>query len=238
MVLVTEGHGPAERLVELVREADVGARLAERAEPVAGVAVVTCGQLGTGFVSETLRLAVLTETDLAGHAASPPGTCAGCRAGGASGIDPLQLEPGDLRRARAPRRRPLRRDGDPHGGRRHAGNTWCIEYAKGDRLYVPTDHLEQVSRYVGGEAPTLDRIGGADWAKRKGRARKAVKQIAGELDPALQRPDGLARPRLRPGHPVAARAGGRLPLSGRPPTSSPRSTRSRPTWRNPSRWTG
>ncbi len=56
-----------------------------------------------------------------------------------------------------------------------------LEYARGDKLFVPTDQLEQVTRYVGGEAPSLDRIGGADWAKRKGRARKAVKEIAAEL---------------------------------------------------------
>ena len=50
-----------------------------------------------------------------------------------------------------------------------------------DRLYVPADALDQVTRYVGGEQPSLDRLGGADWAKRKGRARKAVRQIAAEL---------------------------------------------------------
>src|SRR5699024_1685078 len=50
-----------------------------------------------------------------------------------------------------------------------------------DRLFVPTDQLDQVSRYVGGEAPSLDRLGGSDWTKRKGRARKAVRRIAGEL---------------------------------------------------------
>ena len=50
-----------------------------------------------------------------------------------------------------------------------------------DRLFVPTDQLDQVTRYVGGEQPSLDRLGGADWAKRKGRARKAVRQIAAEL---------------------------------------------------------
>ncbi len=62
-----------------------------------------------------------------------------------------------------------------------------IEYAParkgqpGDRLFVPTDSLDQVTRYVGGEAPSLNRLGGADWAKTKGRARKAVKEIAAEL---------------------------------------------------------
>ena len=62
-----------------------------------------------------------------------------------------------------------------------------IEYAPskrgqpGDRLYVPMDSLDQVTRYVGGESPTLDKMGGGDWAKRKGRARKAVREIAAEL---------------------------------------------------------
>jgi transcription-repair coupling factor (superfamily II helicase) len=44
-----------------------------------------------------------------------------------------------------------------------------IEYASSkrgqpaDRLFVPTDTLEQVTKYVGGESPALHRIGGADW---------------------------------------------------------------------------
>src|SRR3712207_4206488 len=37
------------------------------------------------------------------------------------------------------------------------------------------------SRYVGGEAPALSKLGGADWKNTKSKARKAVKQIAGEL---------------------------------------------------------
>mgnify|MGYP003342240813 FL=1 len=62
-----------------------------------------------------------------------------------------------------------------------------IEYASskrgqaGDRLYLPTDSLDQVSKYVGGESPSVHHMGGADWQKAKGKARKAVKQIAAEL---------------------------------------------------------
>jgi transcription-repair coupling factor (superfamily II helicase) len=62
-----------------------------------------------------------------------------------------------------------------------------LEYAPskrgqpGDRLFVPTDSLEQLTRYVGGEHPAVHKMGGADWQKAKGRARKAVKEIAGEL---------------------------------------------------------
>ena len=62
-----------------------------------------------------------------------------------------------------------------------------LEYAPakrgqpGDRIYVPTDSLDQISKYVGGEKPTINRIGSGEWAKAKSRARRAVKQIAGEL---------------------------------------------------------
>ena len=62
-----------------------------------------------------------------------------------------------------------------------------IEYAPskrgqpGDRLLVPTDSLDQVSKYVGGDAPALNKMGGADWARTKSKARKAVREIAGEL---------------------------------------------------------
>ena len=62
-----------------------------------------------------------------------------------------------------------------------------IEYAEskrgqgGDRLYVPTDSLDQVTRYSGGDSPGLNKLGGSDWAKTKQRARKAVREIAAEL---------------------------------------------------------
>ena len=50
-----------------------------------------------------------------------------------------------------------------------------------DQLMVPADALDQVTRYVGGEQPSLDRLGGGDWTKRKNRAKKAVREIAAEL---------------------------------------------------------
>ena len=62
-----------------------------------------------------------------------------------------------------------------------------LEYASSkrgqppDRLFVPTDALDEISRYVGGEVPTLNKLGGADWAKTKGRARRAVREIAAQL---------------------------------------------------------
>ena len=118
-----------------------------------------------------------------------------------------------------------------------------IEYAPSqagqpaDRLFVPTDSLDQVTKYVGGEAPSLSRLGGADWAKTKGRARKAVKEIAAELIrlyTARMATKGHAF-----GPDTRGSASSRTPSpTSRRPTSWPRSTRSRPTWRSRCRWTG
>ena len=101
-------------------------------------------------------------------------------------IDPLDLKPGDyvvheqhgVGQFVEMVQRPV------SGGTREY---LVIEYAAskrgqpGDRLFVPTESLDQISRYVGGEAPSVHRLGGSDWQKAKGRARKAVKEIAGEL---------------------------------------------------------
>src|SRR3954467_6891383 len=187
VVLLTEGHGPAERLVEVLRGEDVPARLADGLEqaPEPGSAVVTTACLQTGFTSPALQIAVLTETDLAGQR-TPTRDMRRMPSRRRNTVDPLQLKAGDYVVH------------EQHGVGRYvdlvqrtaAGATreyLVIEYAPskrgqpGDRLYVPSDSLDQVTKYVGGEQPPLDKMGGADWHKRKGRARKAVREIAAEL---------------------------------------------------------
>jgi len=189
VVLVTEGHGPAQRLTEMLRGEGLGARREElEAPPEPAVPYVTTGLLEHGFTWPSVKLAVLTENDLAGQSGSRSTTkdmrrMPSRRRGG---VDPLQLTPGDYVVH------------EQHGVGRYlemtsrtaAGATreyLVIEYAPSkrgqppDRLYVPSDQLDEVTKYSGGEAPSLHRLGGADWAKAKGRARKAVRQIAAEL---------------------------------------------------------
>jgi transcription-repair coupling factor (superfamily II helicase) len=59
----------------------------------------------------------------------------------------------------------------------------AIEYAEGDKLYVPTDQAERVSRYLGPQdtPPTIHRLGSGDWLRTKLRARRAAQDIAQEL---------------------------------------------------------
>ncbi|HSN07179.1 MAG TPA: transcription-repair coupling factor [Candidatus Angelobacter sp.] len=187
VVLVTAGHGTAERVAESARAEGLAVRLVDalNGAPEPGVVTVVTGGLDHGVVAPALRLAVLTETDLVGQR-STTRDARRMPTRRRQTIDPLQLKAGDYVVH------------EQHGVGRYvemvqrtvAGATreyLVVEYAPakrgqpGDRLYVPTDQLDQVTRYVGGEAPSLHRLGGADWTKTKARARKAVRQIAGEL---------------------------------------------------------
>ena len=147
VVLVTEGHGPAQRLAEMLRGEGIGARTQGLDEaPQPGVPYVTTARLENGFVWPAVKVALLTESDLAGHPAGLPTTrdmrrMPSRRRGG---VDPLQLKAGDYVVH------------EQHGVGRYvemtsrtaAGATreyLVIEYAPGrrgqppDRLYVPTD---------------------------------------------------------------------------------------------------
>jgi transcription-repair coupling factor (superfamily II helicase) len=67
-----------------------------------------------------------------------------------------------------------------------------IAYAAGDRLYVPVDQLASITRYTGGEAPRVSRMGGRDWTEQKDRVRRAVAAVAAEVV-ALHRRRAAAR---------------------------------------------
>jgi len=59
-----------------------------------------------------------------------------------------------------------------------------LRYAAGDRLYVPSDQIERVSRYIGGSgesAPVLNRLGTQEWTRTKQRVKESVEKMAEEL---------------------------------------------------------
>ncbi|GAC58395.1 transcription-repair coupling factor [Gordonia hirsuta DSM 44140 = NBRC 16056] len=187
--VVAAGRGTATRFVERLREAEVPARLMDDgAEPPADAVAVYHGTLRHGLVvpQDQGSLVIVTEADLTG--ARVAGVRDGRRlpAKRRNQVDPLALTAGDMVVH------------DQHGiGKfvemieRVVGGArreyLVIEYAPGkrgqpgDRLYVPMDSLDQLSRYVGGEQPSLSKLGGSDWANTKRKARKAVREIAGEL---------------------------------------------------------
>ena len=159
--------------------------------PGDGVVRVTRASAGHGFLAEGLRLALIAESDLTGRASSGPRERRSLPARRARrSVDPLSLHAGDLVvHAQHGVGRFIELSRRTVGGARSSATReyLVIEYAPskrgqpGDRLLVPTDALDQVTKYVGGDSPALSKMGGADWAKTKSRARKAVREIAGEL---------------------------------------------------------
>jgi transcription-repair coupling factor (superfamily II helicase) len=188
--VVAPGTGTAHRVVEQLAESDTPATMLEPgATPKPGVVGVLKGPLHDGLIiggPPAPGLVIITETDLTGNrmTATDGKRLAAKRR---NTVDPLALTAGDLVVH------------DQHGIGRFVEMTertvggarreyLVLEYAstrrgqsETDKLYVPMDSLDQLSRYVGGQAPALSRLGGSDWANTKTKARKAVREIAGEL---------------------------------------------------------
>ena len=170
IVVAADGEGSAARLRELLDDAGVEAEIV--VEP-----------MERGCVLPGVRLALLAEADLTGRRRSH-------------------------RKAR-PRRRDAQKFFDDlqvgdhvvhhqHGVARYGGmvkraiggverDYLLLEYKGGDKLYVPSDQIDAVRHYTGGETPTLTRLGGDAWTKTKARVRSAVNEIAQELVVLYQR---------------------------------------------------
>ncbi|MGI6706040.1 MAG: transcription-repair coupling factor [Clostridia bacterium] len=58
-----------------------------------------------------------------------------------------------------------------------------IRYAAGDKLYVPTDQMDMIQRYIGieGKEPRLSKLGGTEWARTKKRVKESIKEMAEDL---------------------------------------------------------
>ena len=183
VVISSAGIGTVHRFDELLREHDLPSRVSDDLVFDTNVVQLIHSPINRGFSLKDLLF--LTEAEISSQKSSTR-DMRKLPSKRRDVIDPLDLKPGDyvvheqhgVGQFVEMVQRPV------SGGTREY---LVIEYAAskrgqpGDRLFVPTESLDQISRYVGGEAPSVHRLGGSDWQKAKGRARKAVKEIAGEL---------------------------------------------------------
>src|SRR6266498_2726842 len=183
VLLCTEGAGPAERLRDVLRDEGLPVPLAVE-PPAAGAAVGTAALLN-GFRLPELKLALLAEGDLYGtrrqtreQARMPVTRRRDPQAGGAVALE--ELQPGDVVVHAV------------HGIARYVGmehrtvagaerDYLLLAYDQGDRLYLPSEQVQMISRYVGGESPKLSRLGSRDWDRQKARVRRKVREMAAEL---------------------------------------------------------
>ncbi|MFI8593646.1 transcription-repair coupling factor [Microbacterium sp. NPDC078428] len=196
VVVAASGHGLVERARDVLSERGLAARVAETIDeiPEAGVALLTQASVEAGFEASDARIALLTEADFYGRTIGGDSRVVKKLASRRKNVvDPLQLKAGDFvvhTTHGIGRFVELVQREVSSGGRNPVKSMreyLVVEYAPtkrgypGDKLFVPTDQLDQLSRYVGGEAPALSKMGGSDWAQAKGKARKAVRDIAVEL---------------------------------------------------------
>ncbi len=148
----------------------------------------TAASLREGFVAPSLKLAVFPEHRLlrrrraerGGADRSAQGGRGGARRGALRSF--TELRAGDV---------VVHED---HGVARFAGfetrtvadvtrDYLYLEYQGDDRVFVPTDQLAKISRYVGagGDSPPLSKLGGTRWETMKARARRAAQELSGEL---------------------------------------------------------
>ncbi|MEX0832561.1 MAG: transcription-repair coupling factor [Actinomycetota bacterium] len=169
IVLAAEGRGSLQRMQEVLRERGLDVDAAMTVE----------ASLTSGFVFAPGRVALVTEEDLFGTRRHTRGVPRAVRRGKTDAVAE-ELGPSDY--AVHTVHGVGRFEGIVH--RAVAGSErdyLVLRYAAGDRLYVPTDQVGVVSKYVGGDEPRLHRLGSSDWTRAKNRVRRAVKDMAGEL---------------------------------------------------------
>lgn len=196
VVIAARGIGLVERARDVLADQGIGARIVDQLPETLETGVAYLVQAGAehGFELGEIRLAVITEEEFYGRAAGYDSRSVKKLASRRKNVvDPLQLHPGDFvvhsthgigqfvemtqRTVSSGGRNPVKT----------LREYLVLEYAPnkrgrpGDKLLVPTDQLDQLSRYVGGEAPQLSKMGGSDWAQAKTKARRAVRDIAVEL---------------------------------------------------------
>ena len=184
--------------------------------PAAGLVTVTRGRLLHGFAIDSCGLTVVTETDIVGQRSSTK-DMRRLPSRRRRAIDPLSLKPGDYVVH------------EQHGVGRYVDMVQravagaereylVLEYAASkrgqpaDRLFVPTDQLDLVTKYVGGEAPAGPPARRGGLAEGQGPRPQGGQADRRRAHPAVRSAPGEQGLRLRRRHPVAARARGRLPV--------------------------
>jgi transcription-repair coupling factor (superfamily II helicase) len=176
VVVGADSAGSASRVRELL--ARVGLHFAEDHDPTAPGGSIVVAPLSAGTILPRIKLALLSEADVTGRRRAHRRARPRSRRQSQGFFD--DLKPGDYVVHHH------------HGVGRYGGmvtraiggterDYLLVEYKGGDKLYVPSDQIDAVRHYTGGDSPSLHRLGGTDFARTKAKVRSAVSEIAQEL---------------------------------------------------------
>ena len=187
VVVSAVGEGTVKRLSEVLAEQGVPSDVATRLDvtPHAGRVEVVASSLREGFdAADTLGVALLGEWDVFGPRRARKATRRmGARKSAADTV--LDLQEGDAIVHRTHGvgiyRGMITRELRGPSGEKATRDYVKLEYANGDSLFVPSDQVDAIAKYQGGEKPSVMSLGGAQWEKAKNRVRKAVRDIAADL---------------------------------------------------------
>ena len=179
VVVAAETPSSAERIERVLRERGLGYSIvaeggAALAEPGSRIAVAS---LQRGFILPDIKLAVLCETDFTGRRRTHRVPKASKRHA-QTFFDDLAVGSYVVHHHHGVAR---------FGGmvKRNIGGSerdyLLLEYRGEDRLYVPSDQIDAIRHYTGGDTPTLSKMGGSDFAKTKAKVRAEVATVAQEL---------------------------------------------------------
>ncbi len=177
--LVCQDEAQAQRLKQILLEHEIEARDGVSLWGPEGLGILV-GECAQGFSIPALGLIILTEEELFGARRRTLRRPAYRR--GAALTAFTDLEVGDLVvHEEHGIGRYLGLKTLPVDGRQ--GDFLLLEYAEGNRLYLPVERLSVISKYLGGDAATarLDRLGGSSWQRVKESVRAALRQMAEEL---------------------------------------------------------
>jgi len=178
VILVTS---KSQRLIELLNEHELSASPSENlsAKDGAGIYVVD-GTLRSGFKLPEARLMVAGDGEMFGFSKLHRPRKAFKKGLAISSL--LELAEGDYVvhiNHGIGRYRGLTKLSGPGGDRDYL----LIQYAGTDKLYVPADQIDRVQKYIGaeGHAPTVNKLGGSEWARTTKRVRQSVQEMAKDL---------------------------------------------------------
>ncbi len=183
--LVGRTHHQADRLIDLLRGYDVATRVLDE---------VSLGELRDGFVLWSEGIAYITEEEIFGSRVRQRRGKRQTRRQQQRFLEDLrELSPGDfvvhadhgVGKYLGLKHKALSLTAMDrlHGRKAQTVEVMVVEYAGGDKLFLPVTRLGVIQKFKGGEGnqPRLDRLGGTTFATKKGRVRKAVQQMAEEL---------------------------------------------------------